>query len=89
MINADKSFFEKNGYIEIEYNETTNNVTIAKRQKGRPTSKNSASKNTSVRLTDEKLNQIDTYCKNHNIDNRSQFIKIAIDALLNDSSSSK
>lgn len=89
LIAADKTFFKNNGYIEIEYDEVTNNAIIAKRQKGRPRSKNSPSKNISVRLTDEKLNKIDTYCKNHAIDNRSQFIKIAIDALLNNAASNK
>lgn len=83
LINADKSFFDKNGFIQIEYDETTATASLVKRHRGRPASINSASKNISVRLTDEKIVLIDDYCKNHSIDNRSQFINIAIDALLN------
>lgn len=83
LVDADKSFFNKNGYIEVEYDESTTKVSLARRNRGRPSSNNCCTQNISLRLTSDKISSIDEYCTNNGFDNRSQFIKMAIDTLLN------
>lgn len=82
LISLDKNFYDSYGYIEVEHDTETNTLSLKKREKGRPASKETKNNNITVRLSDEELKLLDIYCNTNNI-NRSEAIRISLDKLLN------
>lgn len=80
IIKQNKNFFDKHGYIDINYNLETKKYHRKKLSKGRPKKDKAYKQIVSFRIDDDAKMALNNYCKKHNI-SMTKAINMAIKGL--------
>jgi hypothetical protein len=80
LLTKESQFFNKHGYIDVVYNAESETYSRIK-QIGRPPVIKRKENRITVRLNDEQMNDLESYCVKHNIQEKAEAIRIAISKL--------
>jgi hypothetical protein len=81
IIEKECRFYNKYGYIDVVFDFDAN-IFYRKKKRGRPVYDDLKDSRVTVRLSEEQLNLLDKYCKENDLAEKSEAIRMAIDNLI-------